>query len=99
MRYPIRKKIRKEMNRSGTQVCPICNEKHILVEHHINGRDIPNPHHPSNIANICSNCHTRVHHGIIVIEQWATTTLGKELLWHYEHDISFSGQNAKPYIM
>jgi hypothetical protein len=99
MRRPIRKKIKKVMNRSGTRICPICQEKQILVEHHINGRDIPNPNQWSNLADICDNCHRRVHEGIIVIEGWFTTTDGKELLWHYSKDQSFSGQDSKPHII
>ena len=99
MKYPVRKKIRKEMNRSGVQICPICLERQILVEHHINGRSIPNANHPSNTAYICCNCHNKTHHGIIVIEGWFQTTKGKELLWHYVEEASFSGQNAQPHII
>lgn len=87
------------MNRSGSLVCPICKEKHILVEHHINGREILNANQPFNIANICSNCHNEVHHGKIVIEGWFSTSNGRELLWHYSNELSLSGQDSKPHII
>jgi hypothetical protein len=95
----MRRKQRRVINRSGTCECDICGEPNILEQHHIRGRSIPNANHPSNIANICSNCHTKVHHGIIVIESWLMTTGGAELMWHHYKDESFTGDDAKPYII
>lgn len=68
MRYRIKKETRKAMNRSGNIQCDICEEHEILCDHHINGRDIPNANHTSNIAHLCSNCHRKVHEGLIAIE-------------------------------
>jgi len=99
MRNKLRIKTRKLMNRSGNNICPICNTTNILCEHHIQGRKISNANHFSNIANLCSNCHRKVHEGIIVLEGNFQTTNGIELLWHYNNDQSFSGQNIKPYII
>jgi len=93
----MRKKTRKKMNRSGSQECPICKEKHVLIEHHIEGRDIPNANHSSNLAYICDNCHREVHEGIIIIEGYLQTTHGKELFWHRKDEESFSGNDAAPY--
>jgi len=95
----MKKFIRKKLNRSGTQECQICKEKHILVEHHIEGRDIPSPNKPSNRCYICSNCHTDVHNGLMVIEGFYQTNNGWELLWHYRDEESFTGNNAKTYIV
>lgn len=99
MRYPIRKKIRKKMNRSGYCKCDICSSSEILTGHHIEGRDIPNANHPSNLANLCPNCHAAVHYGKIIIEKWITSTRGKELLWHSVGEASFSGQDSKSYVI
>lgn len=75
----------------------MCLEPGILVEHHIRGRDIPHPNHPSNLAHICPNCHILVHSGLRVIEGWFQTSNGKELIWHKEGEESISGQDARPY--
>jgi len=95
----IPKRLRTQMNKSSTQTCPICKRPERLVEHHIHGRGIPNPNHESNLANICSNCHERVHGGRIIIESWIMTTSGLELIWHKEDDESFTGNDAKPHIV
>jgi hypothetical protein len=95
----IPKRVRKILNKSGKKPCDICRDAQILEEHHIEGRDIPNFNHPSNLANICSNCHTKVHHGQIIIEKWVQTTKGKELLWHSVNKNSFSGCDSKPHII
>lgn len=78
--------------------CPICNEKTILVEHHIKGREIHNSEHPSNKVNICSNCHRLIHEGIIIIEGWFSTSNGIKLFWHKKGEKSFTGQAANPPI-
>ena len=95
----IPKRLRKAINGSGTKPCDICKNVEILEEHHIQGRDIPNANHPSNICSICSNCHTKIHYGKIVVEGWFQSTEGKELLWHVVGDASFSGQDSKPHLI
>lgn len=92
-------KIQKLSNRSGLSKCDICQNEEILEIHHIRGRKIPNCNNPSNLANICSNCHTKVHHGIIVIEDWVMTTDGYQLIWHYYKDKSITGNDAKPWLI
>jgi hypothetical protein len=88
------------MNRSGTCRCDICHKKGIpLEEHHINGKDIINPNHASNLTKLCPDCHTLIHNGVVIIEGWFTTTNGLELLWHSLDKSSFSGQDSKPYII
>jgi len=92
------RKAQKKLNLSGNGICEICKEHQFLVEHHIRGRKIKNPHAQSNIANICENCHKKVHHGIIVIENRHLTTNGYVLIWHYYKDESITNNNAKPYL-
>ena len=90
---------RRRLNKSGYCECEICGEANILQQHHIRGRNIPNANHHSNLANICSNCHTKVHHGIIVIENRVFTTDGYVLIWHHYKDESFTGNDAKPWLI
>ena len=97
-RKPSRKQ-RRKINRTGKLSCPICNNKEILVEHHIRGKEIPNYNHPSNICNICSNCHRHIHEGLVIIEGWMKTTNGTELFWHDKAESSFTGDDAIPYLI
>lgn len=64
----MKQKIRKTINRSGLYKCDICMNENTLEGHHINGRNIDRANDPSNIANICPNCHYKVHLGRIIIE-------------------------------
>lgn len=95
----MKRKTKRFLNKTGTCKCEICNEENILEQHHIRGRDINKPNHPSNLANICSNCHTKVHHGIIIIEDRLLTTNGYELIWHHYKDDSLTGNDAKPHLI
>jgi hypothetical protein len=97
--YSIRHKTRKAQNRSGTQPCQVCGLPHRLHAHHINGRNIPKANHPSNIANLCPNCHTLVHEGQIILEGHFTTTEGSQLLWHNVTETGLTGQESHPYII
>lgn len=92
------RKNRRVLNSSGTSSCEICKEQTFLVQHHILGRKIPKPNKPSNLANICSNCHLKVHKADIIIEKRVMTNEGYVLLWHNKTDPSISGEEAKPYI-
>jgi hypothetical protein len=89
---------RRELNRIGEMDCEICGEKSILEQHHIRGRKIIDCNHPSNLANICSNCHTKVHHGVIVIENRLMTTNGYKLFWHNYKKESFTGDDAEAHV-
>lgn len=95
----VRKRIQKIINRSGKMECPICKNQEILVEHHIQGREIHNSEHPCNKANICSNCHRKIHEGLIILEGWFTTTLGLELIWHNKNESSITDNDITPYII
>ena len=89
----------KQTNISGEKPCEICMTKTFLVEHHIDGRKITNMNHPSNLCNVCPNCHYSIHLGKIIIERWAMTTSGKKLLWHTEKEESFTGYDASPHVI
>jgi hypothetical protein len=97
IRRQITHKKNKLFNRSGRRTCDICGETAILVEHHISGREIVNANHPSNIANICSNCHMKVHSGVIIVERWSLNTRGRFLAWHSYGSESITGQDSNPY--
>jgi hypothetical protein len=86
------------MNRSGSLDCPVCTRPERLVEHHIRGRDIPNPNHESNLVNLCSNCHDKCHEGTVVIEGWYQTSGGYELFWHSPEENSFTGNDAETHV-
>jgi len=95
----VKKSSKKKMNKSGNMPCDICHDKRILEIHHIRGRKIPNYDHPSNCCYLCPNCHDDIHHGLIVIEDWVSSSNGKELIWHSVDETSFTGKDAKPYII
>lgn len=95
----MRRKLRQKINSSGNAICDVCKKKNFLIEHHIRGRKIPKPNHSSNLCYICSNCHTDIHRGVIVLEGWIMTNFGNELFWHFGGEDSFSGDDAHPYVM
>lgn len=89
----------RNLNRTGEQLCDICHSREFLVEHHIHGRDVPDPHASSNICNICSNCHYKVHKDVIRLEGWFITTKGRELLWFNPAEAaSLTGEEASVHI-
>jgi len=89
---------RRKINRTGKAKCELCPNTVFLEQHHIRGRKILKANHPSNLVNICPNCHTKVHYGEIVIEKWASTTSGRELIWHLKGEESFTGDDALPHM-
>lgn len=93
----MKKKIRKIMNISGKEKCDICGIESFLEGHHIEGREIDNANKSYNIANICANCHSKIHMGSIFIEGWFMTTNGKELIWHEAKQESITGEIKVPY--
>ena len=79
--------------------CDVCKKDNYLVEHHIEGRGIPNANHPSNLCMICQNCHYLVHLGEVIVERWVMTSGGMELMWHKKGEASFTGDKAIPHII
>lgn len=82
MRRILTKKSARAMARSGTSICPTCDTRRLLVEHHINGREVDDWDKPWNRAYICAGCHDDVHHDRLVIEGYEMTTEGRKLVWH-----------------
>jgi hypothetical protein len=91
------RKTRRKLNATGKFPCEICQEFNFLVQHHIKGRAIKNPNKHNNLANICSNCHLKIHKGEIIIEKRAMTTSGEILLWHKANEASITGEDSHPY--
>lgn len=92
------KQTTRKRNRSGHEPCPICLEKTILVEHHINGRDVVGANMQWNLVNICDNCHRKIHNDIIVVEGWKSTSDGPRLFWHHKGELSFTGDVSQPHL-
>ena len=95
----IPKRLRKIKNSSGIANCTICNVKTFLVEHHINGKKIPNYDEDWNRTSICDNCHRLIHEGQIIIEGWFTTTNGRKLLWHQKGEKGITDNVSSPHII
>jgi hypothetical protein len=95
----VRRKHKKISNIGGCSECEICKEVNILVEHHIRGRKIDKPNHPSNLSYVCSNCHAKIHHGIIIVENRLLTTNGYVLIWHSKDEESITKDDAKPHLI
>jgi hypothetical protein len=92
------KRRNKERNISGKAHCDICGQTEILVQHHIDGRNVPHANKAYNLSDICPNCHAKIHSGILVVEKWVMTTEGKSLIYHSVHESSLTGNDAKPYV-
>jgi len=47
--------------------CAFCGEKEVstLQFHHIDGRDIPDPHDPQNLIYVCGTCHDKITAGVL----------------------------------
>lgn len=89
---------RKRINSRDLQQRQICKKNEFLVEHHIHGRNIPNPNSPNNLTYVCSNCHYKIHKGWFIIEGWFDTTNGRELIWHEKEEDSLTGENASVHL-
>lgn len=86
------------MNATGKQACEVCCNQNYLVQHHILGRNIIHANDHNNLANVCSNCHLKIHRGEIIIEKRAMTTNGYVLLWHKKGDTSITGTDSIPHL-
>lgn len=86
------------MNNKGILPCEVCSETNFLVQHHIKGRHITRPNDHNNLANVCSNCHLKIHKGEIVIEKRVMTTAGYKLMWHKSTESSVTGSDSETYL-
>ena len=66
--------------------CEVCGSGTALEMHHIRPQKDGGPsgsmHTPGNLVCLCGSCHDRHHAGRLVIEGWADTSSGRELIWH-----------------
>jgi DNA mismatch repair protein MutS len=66
--------------------CEVCGSGTALEMHHIRPQKDGGPsgsmHTPGNLVCLCGSCHDRHHAGRLVIEGWADTSSGRELVWH-----------------
>ena len=76
------KKRFRQSRRSGQFPCDVCGKTHLLVEHHINGREVDDADGNWNICWLCPDEHDEVHAGNLIIEGWFQTSMGRQLLWH-----------------
>ena len=93
----MRKNIQRTIARSNRGRCAVCNKQCLLVLHHIAGRKIPNWNKPWNEVWLCSDCHFELHSQFpnrIVIEEWISTTNGRELVWHRREEPSQNTQKS-----
>ncbi|OGG03053.1 MAG: hypothetical protein A3F83_07030 [Candidatus Glassbacteria bacterium RIFCSPLOWO2_12_FULL_58_11] len=62
--------------------CAFCGEDNVatLEFHHIQGKDIPDPHNPNNLIYVCKNCHGRITAGDITKSE---VLLKKRTLKHF----------------
>ena len=86
------------MARSGKDYCPICNLQRLLVEHHINGRDISEKNRKWNRCWICASCHDEIHSGIKILEGWVSTSEGKKLIWRKAGDEPVVNDGSRVYV-
>jgi Zn-finger protein len=77
----MKKILRKKQCNSGLMPCSICQIPEYLIEHHINGRKIPDFDAEWNKCYICSNCHNKIHRGLIIVEGWLMTSESKKLFY------------------
>src|SRR4030043_82331 len=60
-------RVKKAIIQESGGVCAFCGEHDVstLEFHHIDGRDLPDPHNPKNLIYVCSNCHSKIAAGSI----------------------------------
>jgi 5-methylcytosine-specific restriction endonuclease McrA len=81
-------------------ICEICNERNILEKHHIISRCFGGNNNKNNICLICSNCHTKVHHGLIILETKIFTLSGIKLIYHRKGEDSITNMEIdKVYLI
>lgn len=73
------------------ELCEICNESKFLEKHHIISKCYGGSNKKENICWICSNCHTEVHKGEIILETKIFTLSGIKLIYHRKGEYSVTG--------
>lgn len=82
----------------GKKTCEICGIETFTDKHHIVSKSKGGSNHPSNLTNLCPNCHRAVHMGEIILESKFMTTDGMKLFWHNKNEENFTGNEAEVYL-
>ena len=56
----------------------------LFETHHIQERSKGGSNNPGNLVRCCSNCHSRIHLGDIVLNEWLDFGFQKALEWRFE---------------
>ena len=75
------------------EICGITNEE-VLIRHHIQSRSKGGHNGENNIANICANCHSLVHNGLIIIEGRYNSTSGNILVFRKWSEPYYINENS-----
>lgn len=89
-------KTQREAARSGSLICPVCEKRRLLVEHHIHGRNHPDKNRKWNRCYICASCHDDIHAGNVILEGWVLTSQGKRLIWRRSGEAPVANEGASP---
>jgi hypothetical protein len=79
--------------------CEICGKRTYLEKHHIISKSKGGSNHKSNLTNICSECHTLVHRGDIIIEGKFMTSQGAKIIFHNQNESSLTGKTTDVFLI
>jgi len=75
-------------------ICEVCSkDKDFIKKHHIQSRTLGGLDADYNFAYICSDCHDKVHYGLIIIEGRFGSTKGNILVWRKFTEPSITGSS------
>lgn len=81
-------------------ICDCCQQEVTHTDkHHLTSKSLGGTNDKHNIANICPNCHRKVHGGMVILEGWFLTSNGFQLIWHNNTDDSITNNKPECYIM
>ena len=67
-----------------------------LIEiHHIVEKNQNGTNDDSNLVPVCSNCHSKIHLGLINPKKWIFTTSGWKLIWVDHNNVEHYGKPKK----
>lgn len=79
-------------------LCEICQLEQAFEKHHIHSKCYGGSNKKTNIANLCPNCHNKVHRGHIILEGKFMTTEGRKLIYHFQGEPSVTGNEPRVYL-
>lgn len=78
--------------------CDICNSINPIDEHHIQSVSKGGTNEYSNKIKVCPTCHRKIHEGLITIEGWFMTSIGRQLIFR-EDITSVTGVTPEVYLI